>query len=532
MQRKMMSLLFSLVLVAGLLAACSDSGSPAATSTPTPSSVTSTPAATEDSGELTGSLITEDPLELSIFLHYGNRFVFDDNWDIFQGAAELTNISLRGIASANTTNSSEAANLMMATGELADIMHFFHAARNTWGPDGALIDLRDLIEEHAPNIKRILEEDPRLAHFAASPDGNMYMVPQPNREIIGQAWLIREDWLDDLGLPLPDTYLDYYDTLKAFKEADPARVPYMKRDTGGVRDLLAFWDLPTGQWKAVDGEVQYVPAHPNLKIAAQELAGWYSEGLIDQEIYTRGGQAREILFSQNLAGSTHDFMQSTTGFNAQLQDSIPGFRMVPMPPPQNINGERKEFSTAQFYTNHGWGISTQSEHPVEAIKYLDFWFSEEGMMLSTYGIEGETYVYDAAGELQLTDSTKDGNILENMYRIGAHLEFPREHDFAFSRFTVTEEAMEGINLYLDSGWIQEAFPPQSFSQSDKNRYDDLSNGLSTYSSEQFQRWVMGAEVLDDAVWDRYIDQLHRLGLEEFTELAQKAYDEYIEAVGN
>jgi putative aldouronate transport system substrate-binding protein len=529
MAKRSLMVLLSLVLAIGLLAACAKNNtSSGGQNSPTPKPTNAaTNAPSEAPVEDKGSKITDDPMELTIHMHYGNRFAFDDNWSIFKKAADLTNISLKGISPTTGSNSGEMSNLMLAAGKLPDIIHLYFAAADQWGPDGVLIDLKDLIDEHAPNIKQLFDENPRLRNFATATDGNIYFVPQPNRGTVSKGWMIRQDWLDEVNLPIPKTYEDFYNTLKAFKEKDPKRYPYIGRGEDPLKDLMIFWGVPGGplstNFKAVDNEVSYMPGTTNFKTAVQNVAKWYKEGLIDQEIFTRGPQSREIMFGDNLGGVTHDFMQSTAGFNDSLKDKLPDFNIVAMPPPQDVNGNHVEGSASNFYFPHGWGISSQSNNAVEVIKYFDFWFSEEGKNLSTYGVEGETYTIEN-GEIDLTDSVKDGNILENLYKVGAQLEFPRESDPTFIRFTTVGEALKGLNMYAENNYMMEQFPPLKFSVDEKKRFDELSAAIGTYVNENFQRWIMGAQILDDAVWDNYTRELDKLGVKELTELAQVSYN--------
>lgn len=536
-RRQWLSVLLVMALAGSLLAACASGGSGGESGSTNPP--TSSPTSSQNTGaegseqaqgeeEQKGTKITDEPLELTIHMHYGNRFAFDDNWGIFKKAAELTNISLKGVTPSTSSNSGEMSNLMLASGNLPDIIHLYFAVADQWGPDGVLIDLKDLVEEHAPNIKKMLDENPRLRSFATATDGNMYFIPAPNSGKVSKGFMIREDWLEEVGLPVPDTYEDLYNTLKAFKEKDPKRFPYIGRGDDSLKALMVFWGIPGGplqqNFKVVDGKVVLGSHDPNFKLAVQNLSKWYQEGLIDQEIFTRGPQSREMMFGDNLSGAIHDFFQSTTAFNDTLKDKVPGFKIVAVPPPKDIWGNRVEQTASNFYYPHGWGISSQSKHPVEAIKYFDFWFSEEGMMLGTYGVEGETYIIDENGEIDLTDEVKDGNILENLYKVGAQLEFPFYHDPDFVRFTTSGEALKGLQMYEEGNYMMEQFPPLKFSVDEKKRFDELASAISTYINESFQKWIMGAEELTDAVWDNYVRELERMGIQEYIDLAQLSYD--------
>ncbi len=120
----------------------------------------------------------------------------------------------------------------------------------------------------------------------------------------------------------------------------------------------------------------------NFKTAVKNMAQWYQEGLIDPEIFTRGESSRDTLLGGNLGGFTHDWV-SASSYNDSLKDQIPGFKMVAIAPVADQNGVVKERS---FRTpGVGWGISSQCEDPVTVIKFMDYFFTEEGNVLMKCG---------------------------------------------------------------------------------------------------------------------------------------------------
>jgi len=62
-----------------------------------------------------------------------------------------------------------------------------------------------------------------------------------------------------------------------------------------------------------------------------------------------------------------------------------------MLPPASISGVRMEEHRRIPIKPDGWAISYSNENPIETIKYMDFWWSEEGRRLANFGIEGEQY---------------------------------------------------------------------------------------------------------------------------------------------
>ena len=75
--------------------------------------------------------------------------------------------------------------------------------------------------------------------------------------------------------------------------------------------------------------------------------------------------------------------------------------MIPIAPPADQHGVVKE--RVSRYPGAGWGISSQCKDPVTVIKFMDYFFSEEGDELINWGIEGDTYTKNADGTKQFTD---------------------------------------------------------------------------------------------------------------------------------
>ena len=62
-----------------------------------------------------------------------------------------------------------------------------------YGNQGMLIPLNDLIDKHAPNVKKLLEENPEYKKQLTAPDGNIYSLPSltelsPVKQLIVSNW--------------------------------------------------------------------------------------------------------------------------------------------------------------------------------------------------------------------------------------------------------------------------------------------------------------------------------------------------------
>ncbi|MBQ6907459.1 MAG: extracellular solute-binding protein [Clostridia bacterium] len=267
--------------------------------------------------------VSEDGLELTIFMHFFNYCVYNDEWPIFKKAAELTGVTLKGTASETVSDSSQAFNTMLASQTLPDIIHSSFTNLNEIGEEGALIPLEDLIDEYAPNIKKMFEKYPQLKKRATASDGHIYYIPGSTSGLEADAlpslgWFIRQDWLDKLGLKQPTTIEELEAVWTAFRNNDPNgngiqdEVPFFSR-VGGLSSLFHLFKTDESGYMLDEktGKIVYAPITPEFKTAVKKIAEWYKNGLIDEEVFTRGGQCREQLLGGNLGGSTHDWFSST-----------------------------------------------------------------------------------------------------------------------------------------------------------------------------------------------------------------------------
>ena len=506
------------------------------TSAETPSGTTGN----ETPGEtLAGSLITEEAKEFTVFLNF-NNMPFDPEWVVWKEIAARTNISLKGVVSLSNSNEEEAFNLMLSSGQLADIIGYVNASDlEKLGRDGGLLPLNNLIKEHAPNIQKVLDEDARFRQTAYSLDGNIYQIPKNQDLVAAEFWWIRQDWLDKLELQAPATVDELYDVLTAFRNNDPNgnglkdEIPLFDRAGWKQPDeYLYLWDSSL-EFYPRDGQMTYEPMEENFKTAVSNMRKWYAEGLIDPEIFTRGASARDTLLSGDIGGLTHDWV-STGNYNASLAESVPGFEMVAIAPPADQNGVVKERVSRS--SGVGWGISSQCSDPVTVIKFMDFFFTEEGSNLINWGIEGETYTVSGDGSKVFTDTVLSSELtpigylrsLGVQYRIGMCQD--GEYEYATMQ-PVGVEANELYNTHME--WFDDSLPPYldgklglKYTADVENEYKTIMAGVTPYVEEKFQSWILGVSDFD-AEYDSFITELKARGIERAIEINQAAYETYL-----
>ncbi len=483
--------------------------------------------------------IVDEPLELTVHLHWPRKQSYDETWPVELAAREMTGIHLKdATAGSNVKDSLEAFNLLLAGGDLPDIVggHLLKNNVNKYGPEGAFVPLNDLIDEHAPNMKAFFDARPELRQAISAADGNMYYIPYLPDGKYGRAYFIRQDWLDALGLPQPQNVDEVYETLKAFRDGDPNgngekdEVPFFARNWEEFPRLVTLWDARTSgsdtyhDFLVQDGKIQHGYAQENYKIGIKNLAKWYAEGLIDPEVFTRGSSSRDYLLGENLGGMTHDWFASTAGYNTKLADTVEGFEFAAMIPPESVSGVRMEEHRRIPIKPDGWAISYQNEHPVETIKYFDFFFTPEGRNLSNFGVEGVHWdMVDGEPIYKPEIVSGERAVNSQMYDIGAQIQRGYWQDYRYEIQWTNEIALAGIALYDEGDYLVDQFLGVAFNEEEQSVFDKYWSSIRTYMLERQQAWLLGTGDVE-AEWDDYLADLDRQGFNDVVAVMQSAYD--------
>jgi putative aldouronate transport system substrate-binding protein len=278
----------------------------------------------------------------------------------------------------------------------------FSALAGCTAKDGAYIALDELIQKHAPNIKKFYDSRPDVKRAATASDGKIYSLPFVPDGEPAEGWFIRKDWLTKLNLSAPKTLDEFYNVLTAFKTKDPNgngkadEVPLFFRGVYNAINIPANLYGMNNEIDVKNGKIYYGAYEPEAIKYYQFAAKLYSEKLIEQEIFTRKGDPRNLfLTDSDTGGVTHDWFASTIQKADQGKAKNANLDFAAFLPPADINGKVVEYSTRETVRPlSSIAISKTNKYPVETIKMLDYLFTEEGRRLMNYGIEGVNYTVE------------------------------------------------------------------------------------------------------------------------------------------
>lgn len=438
-------------------------------------------------------------------------------------------------------------NLLLASKTLPDIAYY------TWlsipgGPakainDKSIIRLNELIDQYAPNFKKILESNPEVRKQATLDDGTIYMFPMlwvdPNVRI-NYGLQIRKDWLDKLGLKVPQNVEDWYNVLKAFREKDPNgngnpkdEIPFVSTKKGEYKYLSGAWGInAVDGFYQVNGKVKYSTIEPQFKDYLETLAKWYKEGLIDPEYASTDDKGLDSKITSEKGGAYVGALSLNMGrYLGLVTPKNPKFDLAAAPWPKGQSD--KPYTTnntdIRVVPGHGAAISANNKNLKETVKWLDYFYSQEGSDLFSWGVEGESYTLKN-GKPQFVDKiTKnpDGLPMDQAVSKYAlpHAPIPgvRNKDANWALTTTLPQQIEAVNTWKKSD-TSLLLPPLTPSQEDSARLASILNEVQTYESEFVNKIIMGVEPIGNL--DKHVKTIKSMGIEEAIKIMQTTLDRY------
>lgn len=440
----------------------------------------------------------------------------------------------------------EKRNLALASGNLPDAFYISSIPSldiYKYGQQGTFIKLNDLIEKYAPNLKQLMDEHPEIRKGMTFPDGNIYSLPSlvsPDylSFAIGSRPYFHQEWLDELDMHMPESTDEFYDYLVAIKELDPVgngkTIPY-----GGtsITDLIgwlrgSFGLANKGVRNAnIDlhpekDEVRFYAISDDYKEMLEYIHKLYSEELIEQNIFT-------IEWGQYLANAAEGLYGSTVFYDPiELFGEEQGIKYDSGLALKGPNGEQAFTKVSPLVASIGnFAITSENENPAETVKWMDYFYSEEGTKFFYMGIEGETYEETPEGEIVYVDKIKnseEGLTLEQEAAkyfawIGGFVGIVKQEYYSGSESTKGSlEATNKLQPYIPD----ELWPGFTYTEEENKFLTANGADISKYVTEMRDRFISGDAPFSE--WDNYVKTIEDMGLKKYLEIQQSAYERYKE----
>lgn len=451
-------------------------------------------------------------------------------------------------------------NLIMSSGERLDLINADgqQSPYVKWAREGMVYALDPLIDkEKHPYCYKVVHSQSFKPFLI---DGKSYYVVGTHH---GQdlAFYIRKDWLDKLGLKMPETLEEYYEVAKAFRDRDP--------DENGKDDTIAcqvsmldvdeyeyfdpfirgyggsaggfFKDLtPDSNGRLIDNSIT-----DNTKEAFKYINKLYREKLINTDFTTIKdiSSANSKYLFANKAGSV--WTSRVGEFEENIRKVDPNASLVPVPKPLTAEGRTLLKSQGHAY----WllvGVPKTSRNPQKAIDFLEYCNSEEGRKLLVCGIEGVHYSHLEDG-VYIQDKEvwqKDFDIKNNGY------DYPLWYGFFTTvhgyipcdKYPTYEEAFEHKVIYdreedlkLDGGWSAALENGSMYNEENLLHYVTLSDVNDEFlriqkevKAKYFIKMVTTTNPDEiDTFWEQYKNEYDKAGGKKWLAAYQSYYDNFL-----
>ncbi|RED55557.1 extracellular solute-binding protein [Cohnella lupini] len=439
----------------------------------------------------------------------------------------------------------EALNVMLASGNLPDMIEYNFLNDFPGGPekaigDGYILKLNDLIDQHAPNLKKFLQENPDIDKMVKTDNGSYYAFPFIRYDEylrVFQGPIVRKDWLDDLGLPVPETIEDWTAMLRAFKEKKGAAAPFSVNskprffnDSGNGAFMGAF-GVNRGFYTE-DGAIKFGPSESGFKEYLRLFQSWYKEGLIDKNIATADGKAVDGNMASGATGASIGNAGGGIGkWQPLVASNDPKAVLVAAPYPVLNKGDTPKFGQKDnAYSSGGIvAVTASAKDPELAVKLLDYGYSEEGRMFFNFGTEGVSYNmvdgYPKYTDLLMKNPDKLAPAQAMSLYVRGSYNGPFIQDKRYAeQFFALQTQRDAIGIWQNTDVAKYALPPLTPTPEESSEYATIMNDINTLVDEMTLKIILGSEPIDK--FESYVDKMKSLKLDRAIEIQSAALQRY------
>ncbi|WP_040950276.1 ABC transporter substrate-binding protein [Gorillibacterium massiliense] len=571
---KGLSMFLSAAMIMSIFAACGksndskESASPAAGSSTAPSASTeASKAPAEDLTPIKFSFFSEDP---------------NPNWNNMQDEVgkvltEKTGVTLQAEFAVGDPQQKVA--LIASSGDYPDLISAKQDVSKLVDA-GAVLDLTDLIDKYAPNIKKVLGDQISHARYS-NEDKGIYAIP--SYDGIGQKYFtagggfeLQHAVVKELGYPKIRTVTDFENAIKAYKDKHPT---VDGKPTIGLTlnadDWHMYISVTNPAFLATGGpddgeyyinpqtyEAQYHFTRPEEKEYFKWLNHMNDIGLLDKESFTQKyDQYKAKIATGRVLGlidQDWDYGDGEKALKAAGKFDL-GYGHYPVTVSDKY--EDHSFQSTGFSGGSGVSISKNCKDPVRAIKFLDYLASDEGQVLMFWGIEGKHYtvengvrtVIPAVNDRKINDASNfakesgigNYNLLSAHYGDGVKdpsgnyytTNFPEQIVAGYN--DVEKEVLKAYGATNYGTWkdlfpSEDKFPVKPWGASwnipisADSDLGVIEQKLKDITWKRIPEMIMAKPDQFDKLWDAYMAELDKSGVKKANELRTEAIKQRLE----
>jgi len=441
--------------------------------------------------------------------------------------------------------------LRLTTGELPDIIikgGVSNSSQLKYGEQGYFLNLMEnnLLETFAPNYWALTEKYPEILSASQMPDGSVYslgMVRNSTGSTIASKLFFNQDWLTTVGASVPTTADEFYDVLNKFKNNDP--------NGNGLADEVGLYVKPDHlqyvtfgmfgignrgknnsyiDWDEENESVRYFPATDGFRDWVEWTSKLYKEGLLNKEYFDFSESNLGNHINNNVCGVFAYTNLCMIGSETQQKFTYLDGAMT------GPNGDNDYYGVNSIGTTGSYIITTSCKYPEVALRWADYFYSDEGSLFFYFGDEGVTY-----------DALDDGTYQYNDTVLADYYSGADSYDGCAVRVSLygygntptmtkvpynSADDNKGIALDAANALIEDcaiAWPAFTFTTQEQRVIEDNKSDLDSYVASMRDAWIMGTQELNDDTWQQFLDTIENMGVQDVLEVYESALDRAYES---
>jgi putative aldouronate transport system substrate-binding protein len=432
--------------------------------------------------------------------------------------------------------------LKVSSGGLGDAAIARLSQVQVYGAQGAFQDLAPLIDKYAPNIKKYIDSNPEYKSMVTDKDGHIYGITA-EYPLITNVTFYREDMFKAAGITSnPTTIADFTKTLETLKTkfgSTQGYYPFTGRDSYlhfaecfGADDYIDDSGKVHGIYDYGIGNGTGYDVHA---AGFKDMLTWYNQlytkGLIDPE-WVAGTQTEETWQTKMLTGKGtvgDDFPTRPTWFmnnGGPSNDKNYSIKVMNFFKDTKGNDIKRWNYDATIRTDRYLVIPAASKNAEAVLKFEDFLFSDKGLQLMHYGIEGTTTEKQSDGTYKwLKDFGAEavkplGTTNYGMYQDRLTFPFPVDNAAYYDSLdTLTKSyASDYFTKYA------KAAKPIVYSADQQKQRSQLLAKYQTEFTAEVLGFVNGKTAINDANWAKFLADMDSDGYTAIHKIDQDAYD--------
>ena len=434
-------------------------------------------------------------------------------------------------------------NLMIASGAYPDMlsgMGSYSGGITKALDDEIIIDLTDYVEQDMPAYYQAVENAGVWKEIMTDEGNTLAIYSLSNVDVVNRGPIIRQDWMQEQGLETPTTYDELTEVGKALQSAYGLDYAFFISAlvNPGVTFSAGFdmpgFDITTSgsHFYQEGGTVKSCLVSDNMKAFLHYLNSWYTGGLISRDFFSRISSDVKDAFRGGECAICWDNADYITEANVDAELAAKGFLSAGIPATLREEGQTLHFSLGMGNAvGDGISITTTCQDPDLLIKTLDWCFTEPGINLCNYGIEGISYEMDDSGKAAWsTNVTENPDTTFRMALVTYTMTgLPSIWDEERYWSEIYDEAAyEAAELWMNAD-NDKAYdlPGALFYTTDESTvYATKVSDVETFANQYILSTITGEQDVD-ATWENYVDKLYSLGLQECIDVQQAAYERYL-----